>query len=69
VEEARALGHSYVGTEHQLLGLLREEAGVAAQVLMNLGINLNQVRAEVVQIVGHNVKPHLSTPPKRRKAN
>jgi ATP-dependent Clp protease ATP-binding subunit ClpC len=62
VEEARALGHSYVGTEHQLLGLLREEVGIAAQVLMNLGINLNQVRAEVVQIVGHNVKPHLSPP-------
>ena len=61
-EEARALGHSYVGTEHQLLGLLREEVGVAAQVLMNLGINLNQVRTEVVQIVGHNVKPRSSAP-------
>jgi Clp amino terminal domain, pathogenicity island component len=47
VEEARSLNHNYVGTEHLLLGLLREEEGVAAQVLMNLGLSLDEVRAAV----------------------
>src|SRR5438874_7367012 len=47
IEEARRLGHNYVGTEHVLLGLLREEEGVAAQVLMNLGLRLEGVREEV----------------------
>ena len=44
MEEARNLGHNYVGTEHILLGLLREQEGVAAQVLMNLGLKLEEVR-------------------------
>src|SRR5262249_44791972 len=44
IEEARNLNHNYVGTEHLLLGLLREEEGVAAQVLMNLGLKLEDVR-------------------------
>ncbi len=51
-EEARTLKHNYIGTEHILLGLLREEEGVAAQVLQSLGITLERVRAEVVRIVG-----------------
>ena len=52
IEEARNLGHNYVGTEHLLLGLLREHDGVAAQVLMNLGLKLDDVRAEVLNILG-----------------
>jgi ATP-dependent Clp protease ATP-binding subunit ClpC len=49
--EARALGHSYIGTEHILLGLIREGDGVAAQVLVNLGADLNRVRQQVVQLL------------------
>jgi ATP-dependent Clp protease ATP-binding subunit ClpC len=52
IEEARNLGHNYVGTEHLLLGLLREHDGVAAQVLMNLGLKLDDVRTEVLNILG-----------------
>jgi ATP-dependent Clp protease ATP-binding subunit ClpC len=52
IEEARNLGHNYVGTEHLLLGLLREHDGVAAQVLMNLGLKLEDVRTEVLNILG-----------------
>jgi ATP-dependent Clp protease ATP-binding subunit ClpC len=48
IEEARNLGHDHVGTEHLLLGLLREADGIAAQVLMNLGLKLNDVREEVI---------------------
>src|SRR6059058_2760613 len=54
IEEARNLGHNYVGTEHLLLGLLREQEGVAAQVLMNLGLKLEDVREEVLNLLGHN---------------
>ena len=50
--EARELGHSYLGTEHLLLGLLREERGIAAQVLTKLGARLDSVRAETLRIVG-----------------
>jgi ATP-dependent Clp protease ATP-binding subunit ClpC len=53
MEEARNLGHNYVGTEHILLGLLREQEGVAAQVLMNLGLKLEEVREEVLNLLGH----------------
>ena len=49
VEEARALNHDYVGTEHILLGLLRETEGVAAQVLMNLGLTLESARRDVLE--------------------
>ncbi len=52
IEEARALNHNYVGTEHLLLGLLRETEGVAAQVLMNLGLKLEEVREEVLNLLG-----------------
>ncbi|MBN2064455.1 MAG: ATP-dependent Clp protease ATP-binding subunit, partial [Sedimentisphaerales bacterium] len=52
IEEARALNHNYVGTEHLLLGLLRESEGVAAQVLMNLGLKLDKVREEVLNLLG-----------------
>ncbi len=52
IEEARNLNHNYVGTEHLLLGLLREHEGVAAQVLMNLGLKLEDVREEVLNLLG-----------------
>ncbi|MBL7154650.1 MAG: hypothetical protein ISS79_13130 [Phycisphaerae bacterium] len=47
LEEARSLGHDYIGTEHILLGLLRESDGIAAQVLANLGVKLDDVRASL----------------------
>ncbi|MCB9938914.1 MAG: ATP-dependent Clp protease ATP-binding subunit [Planctomycetaceae bacterium] len=56
MEEARNLNHNYVGTEHILLGLLREQEGVAAQVLMNLGLKLEEVREEVLNLLGHGLE-------------
>ncbi|RIK72471.1 MAG: NDP-hexose 4-ketoreductase [Planctomycetota bacterium] len=56
MEEARNLNHNYVGTEHILLGLLREQEGVAAQVLMNLGLKLDEVREEVLNLLGHGLE-------------
>ena len=56
MEEARNLNHNYVGTEHILLGLLREQEGVAAQVLMNLGMKLDDVREEVLNLLGHGME-------------
>src|ERR1043165_3191717 len=56
IEEARTLNHNYVGTEHLLLGLLREQEGVAAQVLMNLGLKLEDVREEVLNLLGAGVE-------------
>jgi ATP-dependent Clp protease ATP-binding subunit ClpC len=51
-EEARALRHNYLGTEHILLGLLREEEGLAARVLASFAVTLEEVRAQVAQIMG-----------------
>lgn len=51
-DEARQLGHNYIGTEHLLLGLIREGEGVAARVLENLGIDLNKVRSNVIKMLG-----------------
>jgi ATP-dependent Clp protease ATP-binding subunit ClpC len=62
VEEARKLNHNYVGTEHLLLGLLREEEGVAAQVLLNMGLDLNIVRAEVLNLLGHKLSETSESP-------
>src|ERR1700691_524388 len=56
IEEARTLSHNYVGTEHLLLGLIREHDGVAAQVLRNLGLKLEEVREEVLNILGAGVE-------------
>src|SRR6266699_3401499 len=50
-EEARMLNHNYIGTEHILLGLIREGEGVAAQVLVRLGADLNRVRQQVIQLL------------------
>jgi ATP-dependent Clp protease ATP-binding subunit ClpC len=60
IEEARNLNHNYVGTEHLLLGLLREQDGVAAQVLMNLGVKLEEVREEVLNLLGAGVEAEES---------
>ncbi|NSL52620.1 ATP-dependent protease ATP-binding subunit ClpC [Calidifontibacillus erzurumensis] len=57
MDEARKLGHSYVGTEHILLGLIREGEGVAARVLNNLGVSLNKARQQVLQLLGSNESP------------
>ncbi|MCG3129015.1 MAG: Negative regulator of genetic competence ClpC/MecB [Phycisphaerae bacterium] len=61
IEEARNLNHNYVGTEHLLLGLLREQDGVAAQVLMNLGLKLEDVREEVLNLLGAGVESEESS--------
>ena len=55
-EEAQQLNHSYIGTEHILLGLIREEEGVAAKVLNNLGISLTKIRSAVEYIIGRGEK-------------
>src|SRR5437868_2499674 len=55
--EARELNHSYVGTEHLLLGLLREEKGIAAQVLTDAGVNLDAARTETLRLLGTDVPP------------
>ena len=51
IDEARHLGHNYIGTEHLLLGLLREGEGIAASVLDSFGITLEQARAEIVRVL------------------
>jgi ATP-dependent Clp protease ATP-binding subunit ClpC len=55
MEEARSLGHNYIGTEHLLLGLIREGEGIASQVLLNLGLELDKVREEVMNLLGSEV--------------
>jgi len=69
-EEAQSLNHSYIGTEHILLGLVREEEGIAAKVLTNLGVGLSKVRASVEFITGRGDKPSVTetglTPRARR---
>lgn len=64
MDEARKLGHTYVGTEHILLGLIREGEGVAARVLNNLGVSLNKARQQVLQLLGssESVSAHHGTP-------
>src|SRR5476651_621758 len=71
IEEARNLNHNYVGTEHLLLGLLREHDGVAAQVLMNLGLKLEEVREEVLNLLGAGVEseePQQQEKPGKKKS-
>ena len=57
MQEARTFNHSYVGTEHLLLGLLAEEKGIAAQVLQSFGINLQAARQKVLEILGTEIAP------------
>src|SRR5262245_25847312 len=65
IAEANGLNHNYVGTEHLLLGLVREGEGVAAQVLINMGVKLEDIRKEVTNLLGHNRVdgPRLDEPP------
>ncbi|MFJ7973039.1 ATP-dependent Clp protease ATP-binding subunit [Psychrobacillus sp. NPDC096389] len=58
VDESRKLGHSYIGTEHLLLALIREGEGVAARVLNNAGVSLNKARQQVLQLLGSNDQSH-----------
>ena len=59
-DEARQLGHNYIGTEHLLLGLIREGEGVAARVLENLGVDLNKIRSNVIKMLGDS-KPQTAS--------
>lgn len=63
VTEARNLGHNYIGTEHLLLGLIREAEGVAAQILSSLGADLGKVREEVSNLLGTKVSPEQVAKP------
>lgn len=67
IEEARLLGHNYVGTEHILLGLIREGEGVAAQVLQNLGADLERVRNQVIHLLGGVPSPQSGSAPAAAK--
>ena len=68
MDEAQALNHSYVGTEHLLLGLVREERGIAAQVLTSLGADLASVRRETLRLLGTEMPPSRE-PTARREAS
>nr|WCH56401.1 Clp protease ATP binding subunit [Hypnea sp.] len=60
LEEARQLGHNYIGTEHLLMGLVREGEGVAARVLENLAVNVASIRTEVIQMLGDNAEANAN---------
>ena len=62
-QEARDLNHNYIGTEHILLGLIQEGEGVAAKALESMGINLDDVRREVEEIIGRGTQPHTGHVP------
>ena len=59
MEESKMLNHNYVGTEHILLGLLREDEGVASQVLTNLGLKTEDIREEMLNLLGHAAKTNV----------
>ncbi|NOK71003.1 MAG: ATP-dependent Clp protease ATP-binding subunit [Chloroflexi bacterium AL-N10] len=66
LEEARQLGHNYIGTEHLLLGLIREGEGVAARVLENLGVDLSKVRTQVIRMLGETAEVAAGSVPSGR---
>ena len=66
LREALQLGHNYIGTEHILLGLIREGEGVAAQVLVKLGADLNRVRQQVIQLLSAATRARRRRPPAPR---
>ncbi|HHY13295.1 MAG TPA: ATP-dependent Clp protease ATP-binding subunit [Thermoanaerobacterales bacterium] len=68
-DEARRLSHNYIGTEHILLGLIREGEGVAAQVLMNIGADLEKTRNEVIKMFGEDYKASSTQKKKARTPN
>jgi hypothetical protein len=70
-EEARSFNHNYLGTEHILLGLLREDEGVAAKALASMGVPLGRVRDQVAKIIGEGPTPpagHIPFTPRAKKA-
>ncbi|MFQ4144136.1 ATP-dependent Clp protease ATP-binding subunit [Chlorogloeopsis sp. ULAP02] len=67
LEEARQLGHNYIGTEHLLLGLIREGEGVAARVLENLGVDLSKVRTQVIRMLGETAEVSAGGQPRGNK--
>jgi len=67
-EEAANLGHDYIGTEHLLLGLLREQEGLAARVLVNLGVRLDEIRDEILNILGATMPPMEAEEPREEGA-
>ncbi len=67
LEEARQMGHNYIGTEHLLLSLIREGEGVASRVLENLGVNLSKVRIQVIRTLGETVEVPSGSPLRRTK--
>jgi ATP-dependent Clp protease ATP-binding subunit ClpC len=69
LEEARQLGHNYIGTEHLLLGLIREGEGVAARVLENLGVDLTKVRTQVIRMLGETSEGVATAPGPRSGSN
>ena len=74
MHEARELNHAYVGTEHLLLGLIAEEKGIAAQVLIDAGVTLDVARAETLRILGTEVphapgRPHQQLKARRVKVS
>lgn len=68
MDEARRLGHNYIGTEHLLLGLIKEGEGVASHVLMNVGLDLNKVRSEVIKLLGATAPSANAEAPAGQKA-
>ena len=69
-EEARLLNHNYIGTEHLLLGLIRESEGIAAKALVSLGVELDAVREQVEEIVGRGAREpsgHIPFTPRAKK--
>jgi len=67
IESAKSLDHNYVGSEHILMGVLKEEEGVASQVLMNLGLRLEDVRTEILNLLGHNMPEQGETSKEKPK--
>ena len=59
VDEAHRLNHHYIGTEHLLLGLVREDEGIASKVLQSLGVNLEKVRTQTIQVLSQSGAPHI----------
>ena len=69
IDEARRLGHNYIGTEHLLLGLVREEGGIASGVLESLGVSLDKVRHEVVRVLSQSSAPATAQTERRGAAS
>jgi len=67
LEEARQLGHNYIGTEHLLLGLIKEGEGVAARVLENLSVDLSKVRSQIIRSLGENTEVAANSNSNRSK--